>query len=51
MLQNRPKLCCEVVPCKPLFGLDEGKQMLAELERDSLSWPSPNRWVMRTLQW
>ena len=54
VLQNQPKLCCEVVPCKPLFGSDEGKQvglMLAELEKDSLSWPLLNRWVTRTLQW
>ena len=29
MLQNLPKLCSEVVPCKPLLGLDEGEQRLA----------------------
>ena len=28
MLQNCPKLCCEIVPCKPLFGSDESKQRL-----------------------
>ena len=28
LLQNCPKLCCEIVLCKPLFGLDEGKQRL-----------------------
>ena len=44
VLQNCPKLCCEIVPSKPSFGSDEGKQrqtkvglMLAELEGDSLS--------------
>ena len=29
VLQNRPKLCSEVVPFKPLLGLDEGEQRLA----------------------
>ena len=29
MLQNRSKLCSEVVSCKPLLGLDEGEQRLA----------------------
>ena len=29
MLKNCPKLCCEIVPCKPLSGLDEGEQRMA----------------------
>ena len=29
VLQGCPKLCCEIVPCKPLFGSGEGKQRLA----------------------
>ena len=29
LLQNCPKPCCEIVPCKPFVGLDEGKQRLA----------------------
>ena len=29
VLKNCPKLCCEIVPCKPLSSLDEGEQRVA----------------------